>query len=367
MSKLKISKLENFLISHNFIIKRFFTRKNICIYIQILNILNGDTFLLYIPSKYKIYADDKESNIKIDYIDYDFDKMGNIDISAKNLNVDSDYVENSYPEIDINLDIDTANFQKTLENKYIHDIDISRKNNMNILQTYRQLNRLKLCVQNIVYKICIINNNIMYCITRNNDIQLYQIKNIDIAIDKTVHTNDFMVSIDLDEFYKNIKRIDVDIKTVKLSIMKILDKNQDRHIKNMRNMVEKTKYIYTLSDKIHTKKIKIKEYIYSLEKLLDELNVGENEIVRSLGTLKNNHREINIKGMYDDINNSLIISRYENKLSQLKELRQNIIEMLDNVTNQYHNLSLIVDNILFDSSVMIDTLIKHSNILENIY
>ena len=51
---LSLSKLEKLLSIKGLIATQFFTIDKICVYIEILAVSNADTFLLYIPSKYKI-------------------------------------------------------------------------------------------------------------------------------------------------------------------------------------------------------------------------------------------------------------------------------------------------------------------------
>ena len=51
---LSISKLERLLTSKGLIMSKFYILHGMCIYIEVFNVLNTETFLVYIPSSYDI-------------------------------------------------------------------------------------------------------------------------------------------------------------------------------------------------------------------------------------------------------------------------------------------------------------------------
>ena len=170
---LSISKLERLLSLKGFVPTRYFVMHSVIVYMEIISITDADTFLLYIPSKYKFIANKSSqasSVFKIKYVDIDESNNTADDYAGE---PDEHSVENTYREIDVNMSptVKGNNIGQHLEENYKRSItlkDISSDDSKELKDIFRQLKRLRFCVQNVKYKIAVIYKN-YHCAIRRYD------------------------------------------------------------------------------------------------------------------------------------------------------------------------------------------------------
>ena len=155
---LSLNKLEKILGSKNLIIRKNFTVGDMAVYLEVFNPVSADSFLLYIPSKYDIPISPGSNSYKI--TDLEINEDGNIPKDYAGEPDDFD-LEKQYQEIDLDLkpNLDKDDLKERMEENYNHPIslkDVSKKDMNELREIFRQLCRLKLCVQNVKYKVCII-------------------------------------------------------------------------------------------------------------------------------------------------------------------------------------------------------------------
>ena len=167
---LSLNKLEKLLANKGLLIKKIFMIEELCVYLELLSTSNAEICMLYIPSKYEIKINRKENVHTLHYLDVD--ENGNIaqDYAGELDNFD---LEKKYDEVEIDLDpIDKKqDIEERLEENYNHPVslkDISKTDKKMLREVFRQLRRLKFCVQSIRYKICIMFKNYICCIRRDN-------------------------------------------------------------------------------------------------------------------------------------------------------------------------------------------------------
>lgn len=364
---LSLNKLEKFLHSNGFIPKKFFVIKNFIVYIEVLSINNADSFMLYIPSKYDIQIDQRDDIYKIKNIQVD--EYGNIPIDYAGA-PDNIELEKAYDEIDLLTDPlelsskDQHNMEHHLEEKYKHQVslkDNSKKTTDQLREIFRQLRRLKFCVQNLKYKLCIICMDYLCCIGRHNNFDCYYIENIQGYSEKKL-----MISLDLETFYSNFSSIAVDIAAIREGVYRVLDKNHIKHVNNISKMLEQ-KNLGVLSDIILTKKLHCYTNLKSLEKLLYTLGQSEKKIIEKLINIQERYSgEASLKGLHMDVEHSHLISKQEDELSRLNVVKQELISNILQVKTKYDNLSLKVDNICFDNIIMIDAILKNFLLLKQL-
>ena len=152
--KVSLNKLEKFISTRGLIIKKIFTINNEAVYLELFNINNAETFMIYIPSKYTIKARDRSNVYKLKYLELSEDDQDEIN------NYDA---EKDYDEIDLSPEkINSDELESKLKENYNKPItlnSLSKTDVENIKDVYNQLSRLQFCVQNIKYKISIIYKN----------------------------------------------------------------------------------------------------------------------------------------------------------------------------------------------------------------
>lgn len=353
---LSLKKLEGILLTRSFIIKKLFVINQECVYIMLLNINTGDSCMLYIPEKYRIKEDDRQNIYDLEQIEVYTE--GNIadEYSKQPENIE---IETQYEEIELER---KTNIEQYLENKYNNPIELDKISNKNlaiIRDSFRQLKRLRFCVKNLEYKLCIINKNYLCCINRHNTFDGFIIKNY------KNESKEYYISIDLEKLYeKKIDNLSDDIQVIKNNISEILNRNQSKHNNNLTKMIVKIKEI--MNEQLYVKKLKYKTYLDKLQILLEKVNINEKHVYSKIQASKNKYNDSGIKGLYNDLDSTRILSSYETELRKILEVKQEIIKNIIKIKEKYEELLLKVDSTFFDTSVMIDTIIKNLSNLENI-
>ena len=354
---LSISKLEEFLKSHGFLVKKIFEIDGYSVYIEIFNINNADTFLLYIPSKYKINADHNYNTYRLKYIDLE-------DVNIfKNFNEKSEStdIENQYENLDIDLNAEKnhEDLEKSLKENYDRELEIKDLNKsevQNLKDIYYQLSRLKLCVKSIKYKLSIMYKNYLCSIKRDNTMETFIIRDYKLHDNKTERK--IYVTIDLENLYKKITNISYDIKNVKNGIYKILNDNQVKNTRILNSILEKKNSILVYSSSVYKKKSELEHSIKVLEELLTKLNEKEKKLVEKILLINENNKNLNIN---NDIQNSHVVYNYEREIDKINLLKQEIIKDMIHLRNKQENMTLEIDKILFDNTVMINIINKNFN------
>ena len=348
---LSIIKLEQLLKTNGFLVKKYFTVNNCVIYIEVFNINNAETFMLYIPSKYEINIDNKNC-YKIKYIDIDGENI------FKNLEerVNNSDIEKNYEELSINIspEKDNGDLEKILINNYDHEVllkDLNKNDIENLKNIFYQMSRLKLCVKNIKYKLTILYKNYLCIINKNNDIDCFIIKDYKGHDEKYIY-----ITTDLENLFKKISIISEDIKLVRNDFYKILNENQLKNTKILSNILEQKNSVIKYSDIIYKKKQELDAYILNLEKLLEKTNDSEGKIISKIISL-NDISDLN--SLSNDIQRSHDIHRYEKELENINSVKEEIVKELLMLRNKKENITLEVDKILFDNNVMISIINKN--------
>ena len=355
---LSISKLEKLLLSKSMIIKKIYTIGNLCVYIEVMNMNNTETIMIYIPSKYEINAGNGDNLYKIHFLQINDD--GTIPTDYAEVPNDIDIGDN-YQEVDINT-IEKDNIEKHLEESYNCPVslkDIGKEDINELKDIFRQLRRLRFCVQSLKYKLCIFYKFYMCCIRRDDTYECYSVENFN-----TNNNRKLVVTIDLETLYEKINTVETDSKSVYKGVFYVLNKNQNKHIRNLQKMLEYTTNFDLLSIDITNQKNKYQTYLEKLETMLTNLLTAEKDIIENIITIKEKY--LNKKDLHHDIEKSHLISKKEDEITNINYIKQDVIRNILKVKMNMENLSLKVDQICFDNTVMLDTIIKNFDKLSQI-
>jgi len=356
---LSINKLQKLLSSKGMIIKKIYDISGLCVYIEIMYINNADTIMLYIPSKYEISSGGGDNVHKLHYLEINDD--GTIPMNYAE-NPDDIEMENKYQEIDIDNSNNKDDIEKYLEESYNFPIELKDidKNDINELKDiFRQLRRLKFCVQNLKYKLCIFYKYYVCCIRRDDTYECYSIENF-----SSNKKRNLVITIDLESLYSEINTITMDVKNIYRGIFHVLDRNQNKHVRKLQKMMEYKANFDFLSTGVIEQKIKYKNYLEKLEILLLNLLTSEKKIIDDITNIQENYA--NKKALYQDIEKSHLISKKEEELNNINQVKQDIICNILKVKSNLESLSLKVDQICFDNTVMLNTIIKNFEQLSKI-
>ena len=360
---LSLSKLEKLFYSKGIVINKFFIMNSLCVYLEVFNITNTETFLVYIPSKYHISLERGNNVFKIEYLDI-LDENGDI-IGEYTKEPDNYELENNYDEIEIDLSSNNnnhKNIEKNMEESYNRPVflkDVTKNDTQELRDIFRQLRRLKFCVQSIKYKLVISYKNYLCCIRRDNTFECFITKQTYANTDKRL-----FISLDIETFYSKIESLSFDIKTIRQGVYKVLNKNHLRNARNLKNVLEKNTEILENSNKLYLKKEQYSIYIKDLVKLLERTEVSEKKTVEKIKKINENYSDLSLKGLHIDIEKSHLISKQQAEFDKIMKVKQEIITNINIFKEKEENLMLNTDKIFFDNSVMMDAIIKNINSLD---
>lgn len=353
---LSMKKLEDLLKTNGFLIQRKFTIHGYAVYIEVFNINNAESFMLYIPSKYSIYVEDQNNTYKLKHIDIEDE---NIFKNLKEKSIDNFDVEKDYNGLNIRISPEKGDdLEKSLKENYDHEVmlkDLNKEDIDNLKDIFYQLSRLKLCVKHIKYKLSIIYKNYLCSIKKNNKIDCFIIKNFKNQKQKNIY-----VTIDLENMFKKISTIFMDINIVKTGINKILNENQIKHTQILNNILEQKNSIILSSEIIYKKKEEIINYLKKLQELLGQINEAERKCIEKIILLNENNKIIG-STITNDIQNSHEIHKTEKELENIQSVKEDIVKDIIKLRRKQENITLEIDKILFDNNVMINIINKNFN------
>ena len=359
---ISLNKFENFIESKGMIIKKIFTISGEIVYIETFNINNSEIVHIYIPSKYVMKTDNRPNIYKLKYIEISEDDNDLIKKEKRD-------IEDQYNQIDIDDDDDIVKDNKELEknmidnyNKQITLESLKKEDKDNIKDIMYQLSRLKLCVQNIKYKLTILYKNYLCSIKRDNTIECYVIKHFPKSNELRIY-----VSTDLENLYININNISNDVKKIKNGIYKVMNKNQIKHNAILIDLLQKKDKLALYSDNITKKKSELDQYILQLEELLKKININQAETYNKINSIKDKYlQDSSTKGFHNDVQMTHEISIEQKKLENINSAKEEILKNIINLRIKQEHLTLMIDKILFDKSVMLNTIILNLNNLSNL-
>lgn len=354
---LSISKLEKMISLKGFVPTRYFVMHGVIVYMEIISITDADTFLLYIPSKYKFVAEKSSNVFKIKYVDIN----ENDDNTANNYagEPDEHTVENTYQEIDVNMSppVNGDNIGPHLEENYKRSItlkDISSEDSKEIKDIIRQLKRLRFCVQNVKYKIAIIYKNYLCSIKRDDSIECFSIKKY--------HGKDrkkLFVTVDLELLYEKMDSLVLNMGTIRKGLYHILDKNHFTHSRTLQKLLSEKSTILQFSDNAYAKKVEYEKYLKEASEMLESINTSEKGILRKIYELNEKYNKPGLKGFHNDIERSHQLSTLNTELVDIQKIKEDIVKTVFDLKTKREDTMLTVDKIMFDNNVMVECVLRN--------
>jgi hypothetical protein len=354
---MSMQKVDEVLASKGFVIRRYYTLDEYCIYLEVFSVRDASTFMLYVSSRYelKIPFGLTENVYPLKYMD-----MDNIDTTNYTEEPDKVEMEQFYNHFDIDFDGGTGNeddLEKRLKENYNYEVtlkDLKRDDLSSLKEIFRQLKRFLFCVKNIKYKISIFYKNYLCSITKDDELDAFLIMNF-----PKVEEHKLYIYLDLKTMFEKMSTFPADIKSVKDGLHRLLDQNQIKHTKVLNEMIQQRVTILSISDTIATKKTEILEACKEFEKLLVKLNQSEVETCTKLTETHAKYSDFGLQGLHSDIERTHIVSKLEGELKKITAVKREILDNIFNLRSKYENMSLKMDKILFDNSIMIHEISKN--------
>lgn len=357
---LSIKKLNSLLNIKGLVPIRYYTLHSQYYIVDTVSIKNGESVLLYIPEKYKIdlsqddeflnsYLHFKIKTLPLKLSDNIVDKYG--------AHIDTDKY---YKDIDLQESrTESKNIESMLQENYNHNIILGgegdNKDLYNVRNIYKQLNRLKNCVKYVSYKLGIFTDKYICLTNEKNEVDCYYIKHHQSS--KNPQTKLFVI-ISLETLIVSDSNIEHDVKTIYNGIQSLLEKNQEHHCHKFTQFLARKDEIYNGLQQLQYFKTRSNEMSDKYGKLLDTINKREQELQEKYESTA--RRFQNSKGITDDLAKNQALSTIEKELNEISERKDKTREKILELQDYISDVTLKVDEILFDNIVLLNTI--HNNI-----
>ena len=338
---LSVDKLKNLLSQLGYVDIRYFIYEGYCFYIECSSLKTSEIFMVYIPSKYKFKMNESGNAYKVKLLTDNYD-----------MNEEAEMV---YEE-KINLEPHkTENMNEHLETQYRHTInlkDISKDDRKELDSIQKQLKRFKYCIQNIDYRIAITYKNYLCVIRRGDDysIECYQIKRSPKGDNKK-----FYVTTDLEMLYNRSDQLAHDITHIQFQMYKLLEKNQSLHARVVDSILQNKNNVLSVAEKMKEKREKYEKHTNRLQNLLNSLIKAEEFKFDEIQRLNHNYPY----HLDNDLEITNKKTRLEQDIMEINDIKKQISYYLNMIKEQREDILLSIDDILFDNTVMIDSMLKN--------
>ena len=377
---LSLSKLKDLLFDKHLIFKQYYSLHSYITFIEVVYTKTAESFLLYISNEYHFYDDtiDREDLFKIKLINREEDNLTG-GVSKRN-NIAEKYakspdnfdIEDKYDEINLEDDyIDSKhnNTDKTFENRMVECYkrpvwlcEISKEDETQLREIIRQIYRLNFCTKNIRYSISIQYKNYLCVLNKEKDtIDCYLLKNGD----RDDNSRKLLIVADLELLYEKLNTIITDILQVNNGIFNVLNKNQKIHTNSLDNMIQKRTDIIGYSNLLLYKKNEYNSYIEKYKILLQHITDKETIVYNDIINIDRIYSETN-QSFNKDINISHAKNKKQEELRKILVAKEKVLSNIIKLKKELNNINLITDKILFDNIIMLDTILKNFNQLENL-
>lgn len=346
---LNIGKLQDLLNKKGFEIDKYFVLDGSVFYMELISTKTAEVFLLYIPSKYEFAIGNERNVYKLKYID-----MENTDTVADEYAGagDSVNVAEAYGNMNVELSPDKDHIEEHLENNYKQQItldDISGEDSISLRAIYRQVKRLRYCVQNVKYKLAIQYKNYICSVRRDDSVDCFFVKHLPRSDSKKL-----LVIIDLETFYEKNEKLLEDVHTVRESLYRVLERNQGMHSRVINKMIDVRKDISAIPILAEKKKIEYDRLMLEHEQLLKIMAEAEVKTMEKMYELDKQENT----GLSNDITRAHQKVRFEKELAEIATIKALLIKNIISLREKRENAMINIDKIMFDNTVMWDSIVR---------
>lgn len=334
----------------------YFTYKGDLIYLQTLSLKKGYSFMINIPRKYHFETFEGDNVFSLKRLDITPDQLKNKHVSPEKIDYEKIYSEIKIAK-EFNPDIDEKELEEKLLESYRKQIYLnsSEKEEFTyIKEIFRQIDRLKLCVAGIDYKISIIYKNYIATLSERGEIEFFLIKDFDKGAYRKM-----LVSLDLNLFFDNINKLEDHIQQILEQVNSILNKSQESHYFKFVTFLSTSAKIKERIDDINKSRLKINLLINNFENIINECDLKQKILTEKLGLLGKSQSMTNDLVYYKEKND------LETKINKLNEIKTKSVEKLISLRDKDSDSLLLIDGILFDNIVMFNTILNNFKKLDN--
>ena len=343
--------LKDYLARRKFYVKtQFVADDDTIIFIKVHSESIGENILIYFPSKYSV---PKESgNIQsVELVPYELTDKDLLSIQEQE---EKENTEN-YSE----LQIDDLKDKDSYSDEQYKPISIDSNKEYiirkSMVRYIGQLNKFKNCTTHIKYKFAILTDNALCVINRYNETECYLIKNgsnlvqniIDTKTDTVVPiVHELYIMIDLPSFYEKINHVPDDVIKIHRNFYNTLNRAHTKQTALVEHRFKNYQLVITRLLAEYTKNNKYLDLLQSLSQSLEIAIKQEDQLIQKIDIIKGTKEK---STLVKDTEKSFKISKNEQELQRIREIKTKNLKLLHEIKARYHNFLLTFDSTIIET------------------
>jgi len=325
----------------------------------------GQPFCIYVEPSYKVVVDVGTGLIKL--ITIQKQKLPNID--GENIIEYPTTVELSsqgWNDLNVGISKDELITEKDRMGQYDITIDPDENRDVDkiLLDSIRQMQRYKLCVRSLPYKLFMMVNDIILSVGWSGlqKIQYWRI----IPFEKNLQK--LMIMVSIDNIYNKPDKVVKDLLILEKGIFDNLQYNQNKQVQNIHSLINHNKQIFTYWNNILNKRSKYQSYLQQIQSLMESVSVSKHNVNTKINQIKerrSKNKSIG-RGWNQDVEEINELGYLNSKLSRVIHTERELQDNYITIWRDYQNVMLESDRLLFDSSVILVNMINNFNQLKKI-
>ena len=197
-------------------------------------------------------------------------------------------------------------------------------------------------VENIKYKVATLYKNFLCVIKRNNKITCYKISKFPMSKQKRIY-----IIVDLETLLNKYDTLPENIEKVREALYKILEKNEERHLQLLQLLIEQNS-LNGVSDRVYAKR---QNYENLLERCRNTYQILTKEEKKYNALIKDAQPTVK--------------TQLQIEMEGISKLKVEAVKTCVILREKLEHTLLSMDKIMFDNTVMLDSVLKNFAVLKS--
>lgn len=246
---------------------------------------------------------------------------------------------------------------QTRNDLYKHPICIREESQEDIGKGIRrQMHRLRFCIHGSPYDISIIRGTLVGLHRKKT--RVFKAP----TLSHKIPLHRVLIVVPFNIFYDKIAGLVADVGTIYRGIDRLLTNTQSKHMQNLQTLLQKQATLTRQNQRLATARDALTTCIQKYVKLVENLNQCMDQKREKLRAASDQN-----SGGYlrSDLKRSNRRVSLEKELREMQQLRNRIVTAISELKSKHTNLTLSVDERLFDSSIMLEKVLVSVDALQD--
>lgn len=339
---LSFSKLESLLHENGLYIRVVYTVSGQIVHVELYSNQTAQSFLMYVPSKYEVPVPPGLNNaFEVRYVE-----------EKEFLVVDPE--EDTGTEVaNVETYLLPDNVEKSLISGYTSEAvstGIVHEDSRDMRNIFGQMQRLKLCVRGLKFKVALQLRNALCVVRRDDTLDCFYMSGMRGDRDKKL----FVVT-DLEVFFADPPGVVRSVQGVRNGLYKVLQGNQLRNARAVDALMGSKLNVQKVAEELFKLRSRYTRCVRRLETMLERLSRVESNVLGVLDELRVRPRG----AAHVEMNRGQEIYKAEKQLEGVSALKKDVARELHMVRSREESISLEIDVVMYDNAVMFERISRN--------